>query len=718
MAFLLLLLLGLLAKIDASLYRPQFQLQDVHLLSELNFLGYHPLPVMATLLEHTNGWHQGERAVHSLLKVPTSSRPNPTTAGLPPSYAHRVTVSPLLAVGALDDQGRPWTTLWGGERGFTRPVAQGILGMQSLVDKAHDPVIRALLGEAAHGEVFQPEGDRIMSALSIDPESRDRVKLAGKMLVGTVSGQPHNNTIGEAQIAMVVQESLGNCPKYINKKVIRGHIPSPQVVSSSLPLPPEALALIEQADMFFLSSTNGETMDTNHRGGAPGFVRVLSNSPAEGTDGGVALIYQEYSGNRLYQTLGNLHTNPLVGIAIPNLTTSDVLYLTGSTELLVGPATSSVMPHTNLAVKVTVASAVFVQDGLAFRGTPGEPSPYNPRVRRLATEQQPQPILSAQPQEFTTTTTRGIATATLLRREPLTPTIARFTFLLTQPPPTSSDTSQNKPPLLPTWLPGQHITLSLASELDLGYSHMRDSDPQSLNDDFIRTFTISNAPPSQRAEEGQGQALPVVETRGAVEVQLTLRRHGPVTGLLFSTRQLEAQTGAGLEVPVLGVGGGVGGFRILDGGGEGAGGKGEQSGKKAVFVAGGIGITPLLAQGPGVLAARREMEVLWSLRAEDLGLAVDSLERIGGLGRVTTVFVTGAGGKRGGAADDDREEMVERLRQLGAKVEVRRMEKGDLLAVRDAARGTKYFACAGPGMLRTVGAWLMEEEVVYESFEY
>lgn len=705
------LLLNIIARSLADIKQPLTHFQDLAFLTQFNILDSQLQPKMATLLEHTNGWHPGEQAVHALLKVPTSGRRNPTAAGLPPSFAYRVTVSPLLAVGTLDDQGRPWTSLWGGERGFARPVAEGILGVQSLIDTAHDPVGRALLGEAADGEVFQPERDQTMSALSIDLESRDRVKLAGKMLVGTVARKAPNTTVAEAQIAMIVQESLGNCPKYLNKKTIRAHVPSPQVISSSLPLPPEALALIEQADMFFLSSTNGQTMDTNHRGGPAGFMRVLSNSPTENGDGGVVLVYPEYSGNRLYQTLGNLHTNPLIGIAIPNFTTSDILYLTGSTELLVGPAASSVMPHTNLAVKIIVTSALFVKDGLPFRGTPGEPSPYNPRVRRLATEHPP-PI---SPQEESAS---PLATATLLRREHLTPSIARFTFLLQQQQqqPNTAKGNDDKVNKL-AWHPGQHITLSLASELDMGYSHMRDSDPQSLNDDFVRTFTISSHPPPLSPSS---QDQPPLDGDSGVEVQLTLRKHGPVTGLLFSH---PLGPGAGrLEVPVLGFGG-VEAFRIptspaaVAHAGDAIGdGNGKRELKKAVFVAGGIGITPLLAQAPGVLASGREVEVLWSLRAEDLGLAVDSFERIEGLGRVTRVFVTGMGEGDGGNVEG----LIEKVRRLplGVKVEVRRMEKGDVLGARDAPRGTKYFACASPGMLRSVLEWLGNEEVVYESFEY
>ncbi|KAK4147437.1 uncharacterized protein C8A04DRAFT_34147 [Dichotomopilus funicola] len=653
---------------------------------------------MATLLDNSNGWHSGELAVHKLLKVPTSSRQNPTNHGFPPAYGYRVTVSPLVAVGTLDDEGRPWTTIWGGERGFARPVAEGILGVQGLVDKTHDPVIQALLGEAVDGEVYQPENIKLMSALSVDLETRDRVKMAGKMVVGSVASKSDSNTVAEAQLAMHVQESLGNCPKYLNIKDIRAHIPSPLLISSSLPLPTGALALIEQADMFFISSSNGQTMDTNHRGGPAGFVRVVSNTPDS-----VTLVYPEYSGNRLYQTLGNLHNNPLAGIAIPDYTTSDILYLTGSTQLLVGPDAAALLPHTNLAVKITVHAARFVHDGLPIRGTPGELSPYNPPVRRLATELPPSSAAATDE-----TTSSPTATLTLTNREILTPTIARLTFLL-----------KNREPQPRSWHPGQHITLTFASELDQGYSHMREDDPQSLNDDYVRTFTISNPPPPPSVEEndtGKGK-------EDEVKVQLTVRLHGPATKLLFSQRF--GATFAPLEIGVLGIGGAEA-FRIPVPTSSSAGSapvgatsaEDSDSRTKAVFVAGGIGITPLLAQAPGLLSSAagseeedKGLEVLWSLRGEDLPLAVDSFERIEGLGGVTRVFVTGD-------KNNVDEDVVEKLKELGAKVERRRLTREDVLEARDIVRGTKYFACASPALLRSVVDWLGEEQVVFESFEY
>lgn len=251
-------------------------------------------PGQSLLTQHTLGtmparleFHEGEVAMRRDLKVPSSS--NPTFLGLAVPYARRVAISPIVALGTLDDRGRPWTTVWGGERGFAQPVAADVLGFSGAVDRRYDPVVEAFWkGAGGDGEVVQHGGEdggqpgKIMSALAIDLETRDRVKLAGLMIAGAeVPG-------GGVQIAMHVKESMGNCPKYINKKDIVPHQPRPELVSDGLVLPPEAVELIGKADMFFLSSTSGETMDTNHRGGPSGFMRVAKNG-----EDGVELVYPE-----------------------------------------------------------------------------------------------------------------------------------------------------------------------------------------------------------------------------------------------------------------------------------------------------------------------------------------------------------------------------------------------------------------------------------------
>ncbi|KAH9907427.1 hypothetical protein F4778DRAFT_537998 [Xylariomycetidae sp. FL2044] len=186
-------------------------------------------------------WHPGEEAIHSLLHTP--QRHNPTTRGLPPSYGHRISISPLLAVGTLDRlTGRPWVTLWGGEPGFARPIAEGgILGIRARVGLRGDPVVEALLGSgeggtiAEDGEVVRHDGEgKVVAGLSIDLQTRDRVKIAGRAIAGSVTRIPESDgAAGEVQMAVQVRESLGNCPKYINKRRIvphHHHAPHPRVV--------------------------------------------------------------------------------------------------------------------------------------------------------------------------------------------------------------------------------------------------------------------------------------------------------------------------------------------------------------------------------------------------------------------------------------------------------------------------------------------------------
>jgi hypothetical protein len=247
-----------------------------------------PLPDFRTnffnMPSRISEFHEGEVTMHEILKVP--QRHNPTTSGLPTSYVWRVMESSLVALGTLDDQGRPWTTVWGGERGFAGAVSQDVLGLNSAADTKYDPVLEAFWegADRESSDVVQPNGGqgKMMSALSIDLETRDRVKLIGSMVAGAKTGT------GAVQVAMHVKESLGNCPKYINKKDIVPHPVNPELISDSLPLPTEALKLIQRADMFFLSSTNGISMDTNIRGGARGFVRVIKNK-----SDGVELVYPE-----------------------------------------------------------------------------------------------------------------------------------------------------------------------------------------------------------------------------------------------------------------------------------------------------------------------------------------------------------------------------------------------------------------------------------------
>lgn len=429
-------------------------------------------------------------------------------------------------------------------------------------------------------------------------------------------------------------------------------IPKPVLISDALPLPVEALELLAKADLFFITSSyEGLSMSTNHRGGPQGFVRVMQNDRS-----GTILIYPEYSGNRLYQTLGNLCVSPQAGIVVPDFDNGNALYMTGTTEIAIGEDAAALLPRSNLAVKVHVEKAWLVKNGSSFRAQKGEPSPYNPPVRFLVTERAGTDAQSANDR---------VVYAKLTKKELLTPSIGRFRF------------SISDPEAAWRWEPGQYVALAFEDELGAGYSHMRDDDPLSLNDDLVRTFTVSSSVRGNLPKD---------------QFEVTIRNVGKVTNFLF--RQ---NVRAGLEIPIKGF---AGTFAIK-----------QPDGEVVPFIAGGIGITPLLAQLPDLDLGRTKL--LWTINVRDIGLVVDTFDRCPQLATSTILYISGGADA---AVRGQELQTMPRLEQYGAQILQRRMVASDVQGYQGLS--TTWYICAGPKLRQALLPWLTDKKVVHEDFDY
>ncbi|KAI5247901.1 oxidoreductase [Aureobasidium subglaciale] len=606
-------------------------------------------------------FHEGEKSVQARLGVPEMD--NPTIPMLSPQASNMLQRAPLLAFGTLDAGNRPWTTVWGGRTGFSRPLGNNMIGINTSVAVKLDPVVEILVGRDAKGEIVKEEGEgRLLSGLAIDLETRKRVKLAGRMVAGTLGGtndekgSESSSQQGVLQLVAHVDESLeqGNCPKYLNRREISPADTNPELVSSSTSLNQRAVDLIHKVDLMFLSTSSGTSMDTNHRGGAPGFIRCIP-----GEDSCTQFVYPEYSGNRLYQSLGNMVLEPKAGFCFPDFETGDSLFVTGTTEILFGKEAAEIMPRSNLAVRVTVHEARLVAAVLPFRGNTGEFSPYNPVVRYLASEK-----ASTRAEEQS----HNMVTAKLLSQTPLTPTISRFRFGLSN---------------AATYTAGQYVTIDASEHLDLGYSHMRDDDPRSINDDFVRTFTVSSPP-----------GLPPRPTKRLAddEFEITIRKVGIVTDFLFE----HGLKSSDLELKIKGFGGS---FAV------------EQTGvqKDVAFVAAGVGITPLM---PCLQQLKSEsLRLLWTVRAADIGLAVDMIESTPGLAPSVTMFVTGIT-----TDSEEPHSALGKLNDIGVRIERRRIDKSDLEGLIPAVG--RWYVCTGASQRRIILEWLSGQEVLYEDYNF
>lgn len=168
---------------------------------------------MASILTGTTPWHDGEQKMQSILRLPHAD--NPTTPYLSPGARFLLKRAPLFAVGTLDEQGRPWSTVWGGQGGTAAPVSESIIGVRSLVDSKHDPVLAELIRGSTDGDIVEGDTGKMVSALSIDLETRKRVKLYGRVVSASLGEDTGANRTADSdqkpqvQLGMKVETSLG-----------------------------------------------------------------------------------------------------------------------------------------------------------------------------------------------------------------------------------------------------------------------------------------------------------------------------------------------------------------------------------------------------------------------------------------------------------------------------------------------------------------------------
>ena len=87
----------------------------------------------------------------------------------------------------------------------------------------------------------------------------------------------------------------------------------------------EAKGFIEHAEMFFLSTIDHQNRPTvSYKGGDPGFVKVIDKN---------TLIFPSYDGNGMFFSLGNINTNPQVGLLFISFEAPSRLRVQGSASI-------------------------------------------------------------------------------------------------------------------------------------------------------------------------------------------------------------------------------------------------------------------------------------------------------------------------------------------------------------------------------------------------
>lgn len=359
-------------------------------------------------------------------------------------------------------------------------------------------------------------------------------------------------------------------------------------------LPNEVIDHITSADTVFIASVYESQAPTakrypshagmNARSGLPGFTRVRASN-------GRTVVLPDYSGNRFLMSLGNVESTGLVGLTIVSFTTGDVLYLTGTAQILVGPPAFKIMARQPSILLMETTGFCFVRDALPLRQEPGtevERSPYSPKVKYLCDEEA---ALAGASSGYRVQLASAVQDAD---------NIATLRFEVIPKPGLTGLVIR----------PGQAVVLDFMEWLGAPtYQHMADAKPGALNDDRVRTWTVSSA------HEGQS----------AMWFELTMRemKDGVVTGALF--RVLRSNFRNGAEQPV--ENGSVGVIADVVGiTGDFCLGQGDV---RLLWVAGGIGLTPFLAMFTAMVKRDRAVQgdVVLVLASREPNVAFKLLRR-------------------------------------------------------------------------------------------
>jgi uncharacterized protein len=260
---------------------------------------------------------------------------------------------PYVIVGTVDGSGFLWASILVGEPGF----------LSSPDERTLQIAAKPLFGDPLSTTL--KEGIDI-GLLGIELHTRRRNRLNGT--VSAIDLDSFNIQVGQ---------SFGNCPQYIQARMFElgaNEPTAPKPIYQVTTLGDVEQAMITAADTFFIATAYQDKsagaasgVDVSHRGGKPGFVRI---------DGDRTLTIPDFSGNCHFNTFGNLELNPHAGLLFVDFDRGNLLYLTGTAEVIWEGAEISTYEGAERLFVFRLNQGYWVEGSLPLRWSAPEFSPF------------------------------------------------------------------------------------------------------------------------------------------------------------------------------------------------------------------------------------------------------------------------------------------------------------------------------------------------------
>ena len=241
-------------------------------------------PDLRLLLGRCRATTQGELAVQTRAGVAdrAAAMEDAFETEVPPVAAEFLAAQPWIVLGAADAHDRMWATVLYGRPGFiTTPVP-------STVHIAAHP----LAGDPLEGALTGPVG-----GLAIEPGTRRRMRLNGQ------AWSDRRRRVDRARAGLLELPEVHRDPPRHRRRALP--LPSATRASRSTRA---ATDLLARADTAFVATRGPDGgVDASHRGGNPGFLRVVDAH---------TIVWPDYAGNSMFNTLGNIAVDPATGLTV------------------------------------------------------------------------------------------------------------------------------------------------------------------------------------------------------------------------------------------------------------------------------------------------------------------------------------------------------------------------------------------------------------------
>ncbi|MEO8808423.1 MAG: pyridoxamine 5'-phosphate oxidase family protein [Burkholderiaceae bacterium] len=297
-------------------------------------------------------FHAGEVAMQQAAGVHERLRelgPRVVRDHMPDQHREFFEQLPMLLVGSIDAQQRPWASLLTGLPGFVHTPDAQHLRVEALPD-GDDPLHAPLRIGATLG------------LLGIEPQTRRRNRVNGTVVAVDARG-----------FELHVDQSFGNCPQYIQARSPQwvGADTAAQAAQREGPhLSAAAARLVANADTLFIASAApGFGADVSHRGGKPGFVRVVEEG------GATVLTLPDFRGNFFFNTLGNITAHPRAGLLFVDHDSGRVLQLTGRAGVVASGPELAAFAGAQRLLRIEIDEGVWAPRSLPLRWSAPQQAP-------------------------------------------------------------------------------------------------------------------------------------------------------------------------------------------------------------------------------------------------------------------------------------------------------------------------------------------------------